>query len=130
MANIISLGVLILSFIVLDSLWLGVFARNFYSKELSKLSKTPFNFYSATVVYFCLVLGSFIFVLNNPFIQTPFFALIFGSILGLVIYGVYDFTNYATLKNYSLKLAIVDTLWGAVIVGLSSLLAKSFGLFI
>ena len=34
---------------------------------------------------------------------------------GLAIYAVYDFTNYALIKNYDLKFAIADTLWGGVL---------------
>lgn len=36
-------------------------------------------------------------------------------LLGLSTYAVYDFTNYATLKNYSLEFAIMDSLWGGIL---------------
>ena len=36
-----------------------------------------------------------------------------GAGLGLVVYGVYDLTNLATLRGWSPALAIVDILWGA-----------------
>ena len=36
-------------------------------------------------------------------------------LLGLCTYAVYDFTNLATLKNYSLQFAIIDSLWGGVL---------------
>ena len=31
------------------------------------------------------------------------------------MYGLYDFTNLATLKGWTLEMAIVDTLWGCTI---------------
>lgn len=37
-------------------------------------------------------------------------------LLGLATYGVYDATNYATLKNYSPILAVADTLWGGTLM--------------
>ena len=37
-------------------------------------------------------------------------------ILGLIIYGVYDATNYATLSQWSLSFALMDTLWGALLM--------------
>jgi len=37
-----------------------------------------------------------------------------AALLGLVVYGVYDFTNYSTLRDWPLTLALVDTAWGAV----------------
>jgi uncharacterized membrane protein len=33
-------------------------------------------------------------------------------ILGFVVNGIYNTTNYATLNKYSLNVAIIDTLWG------------------
>lgn len=36
-------------------------------------------------------------------------------LLGASVYAVYDFTNYATLKDYDLRFAIADTLWGGVL---------------
>lgn len=38
-----------------------------------------------------------------------------GSIYGLVVYGVYDLTNLAILANWTLKLTIVDILWGVFV---------------
>ena len=36
--------------------------------------------------------------------------------LGASVYGVYDFTNYSTIKNYSLRFAFMDTTWGGVLM--------------
>ena len=36
-------------------------------------------------------------------------------LIGLSTYAVYDFTNYATLRNYDLKFGIADTIWGGVL---------------
>jgi uncharacterized membrane protein len=47
-------------------------------------------------------------------------AAISGAILGLLMYAFYDFTNLATLKDWSLGLSIVDTLWGGVLMSVVS----------
>ncbi|MDE3157076.1 MAG: DUF2177 family protein [Acidobacteriota bacterium] len=44
------------------------------------------------------------------------------ALLGLVVYGVYDFTNYSTLRDWPLTLAVVDTAWGTVASALCALL--------
>ena len=36
-------------------------------------------------------------------------------ILGLIIYGIYNTTNYFTINNYSLEVSIKDTLWGGIL---------------
>jgi uncharacterized membrane protein len=40
-----------------------------------------------------------------------------GAMLGLVTYGVYNATNYALLKDYPLKVAMMDTAWGVLACG-------------
>lgn len=37
-------------------------------------------------------------------------------LIGFATYGVYDATNYATLKGYSPTFAVADTLWGGVLM--------------
>ena len=41
-------------------------------------------------------------------------AAILGALFGLVVYGVYDLTNYSTLREWPLRLTIADIVWGAV----------------
>lgn len=35
-----------------------------------------------------------------------------GGLFGLVLYGVFNATNFAIFSNYSPTVAILDTLWG------------------
>jgi uncharacterized membrane protein len=35
-----------------------------------------------------------------------------GALFGLIVYGVYNGTNYATFTDYPLSTAAIDTLWG------------------
>ena len=46
--------------------------------------------------------------------------------MGLCTYAVYDFTNYATLRNYSLRFAIMDSLWGGILFLIVYQLLKYF----
>ena len=43
-------------------------------------------------------------------------------LMGLATYAVYDFTNLATLKNYSLAFALVDSLWGGILFSIVKLI--------
>lgn len=38
-----------------------------------------------------------------------------ATLLGLVLYGVYNFTSLALLKDYSIHVAMKDTLWGGAL---------------
>jgi uncharacterized membrane protein len=35
--------------------------------------------------------------------------------VGVATYAVYDFTNLAMFKNYTLQFALMDTLWGGIL---------------
>jgi len=49
-------------------------------------------------------------------------AFLVGALSGFIVYGVYNFTNYSTLTHYTLKLAVLDTLWGTFAFGVVSAL--------
>ena len=41
-----------------------------------------------------------------------------AALLGLLVYGVYDMTNLATLRGWTLEFSIADMLWGMVVMAL------------
>ena len=36
-------------------------------------------------------------------------------LLGISIYGVYELTNYATLVDWTMRMVVLDTLWGGIL---------------
>jgi uncharacterized membrane protein len=43
------------------------------------------------------------------------YALRFGGVVGFVIYGVFNTTNLAIFKRYSVPLAVIDIIWGSLL---------------
>ena len=43
-----------------------------------------------------------------------------GALLGLVAYGTYDLSNYATLQAWPAALTVIDMAWGAVLSAMSA----------
>ena len=110
----------IISFIVLDYLWLAKIAKNFYLENLALHTKVENGSLvpylpAVPLVYIVAVLGIWIFVL--PKVATLPQAFMYGCLMGFVMYAFYDFTNLATLKDYPWSLTLVDILWGTVLVG-------------
>ncbi len=64
--------------------------------------------------YFFIFIGLYWFILRN---RRPIWEAI---ILGLVVNGVYETTSYGIFKKWHLKTAIVDTLWGGAVYGLTT----------
>ena len=105
------------SFMVLDGLWLGVVMAGYYREQLAAIGRienggfVP-NWPAAFAVYVFLGLG--LAMLAVPRATDVVSAAAYGALFGLVVYGVYDFTNVATLRQYPLQLALVDLAWGTV----------------
>ena len=103
------------AFMVLDGLWLGVVMKNFYRDQLRPIVRladggiAP-NWPAALVVYALLGTGIAVFVI--PRAPTVPAAAAYGALLGLVVYGVYDFTNFSTLRQWPFALTLVDAAWG------------------
>jgi len=68
----------------------------------------------AIICYMLLIFGLNYFILsrNRPVHE--------AFLLGLLIYGVFDSTSYALFKKWDLKLAIMDSIWGGVLYGLTT----------
>ena len=105
------------AFMVLDGVWLGMVMKNFYREQLAPIVRlgdggiAP-NWPAAFVVYALLGTGIALFVI--PRASTASLAAAYGALFGLVVYGVYDFTNYSTLRQWPFVLTLSDVGWGAV----------------
>jgi uncharacterized membrane protein len=105
------------AFMVLDGVWLGVLMKNFYRAQLAPIVRladggiAP-NWPAALVVYLLLGTGIALFVI--PRASTVSSAAACGALFGLVVYGVYDFTNYSTLRQWPFVLTLADVGWGTV----------------
>ena len=71
------------------------------------------------MTYVILSVGlSLLLLYQNP--TTIVECICIGLLYGFVVYSVYNGTNYSTIEKYSLKTAIVDTLWGTILCGVLS----------
>lgn len=126
------LAMLVPCVFVIDMLWLGVVMKGFYAQEIGALMRYDGNglaprWSAAFVVYVLIPAGIVLFVrpLLGP-TATGWQAFAWGALFGLILYGVYDFTNLAVLEKWTLRVTVVDLLWGGVLCGVSSWLARFF----
>jgi uncharacterized membrane protein len=81
------------------------------------------NWPAAFVVYILLGTGIALFVI--PRASTVSLAAAYGAAFGLVVYGVYDFTNYSTLRQWPFVLTLADVAWGAVASAAAAAVVRS-----
>lgn len=105
--------------LLLDYLWLGKLMQRFYLNELGAYARRRGDsiepvYWAAGLVYLLIPLGVVLFALPRVDPADPYSsALGWGGLFGLVLYGVYDLTNMATLERWPLRMVLVDIGWGA-----------------
>ena len=102
----------------IDFVWLGLVAKKFYDRQFANFNRT-LNWPAAILVYLLIPLGLILLVFPRAGTDKVA-ALVWGAVFGLVVYGVYDLTNLATLKDWTLTMAVVDILWGMTLCGFSA----------
>ena len=103
-------------FIILavDSVYLFL-TKSIFGEVVAKIQRTAMQLRleGAVIVYLLLALGFYYFIVK------PGRSAWEAGLFGLIIYGTFDFTNYAMFKNYDLMTAIMDTVWGSILFALT-----------
>lgn len=105
-------------FFMVDMIWLGLLAKNFYKNQIGFLMKPDVNWTAAIIFYLLFLVGVVLFVIEPALEKKDLmFALGRGALFGLITYATYDLTNLATLKDWPLKVVVIDMIWGALLSG-------------
>lgn len=113
-----------LTFFVIDMLWLGLIAKNFYREKLSFVFTGEVNWAAALIFYFIYIIGILYFAILPGFTHQDWKMVLFnGAFLGFLCYATYDLTNMATIKQWPLIVVLVDILWGTVLTASVSILS-------
>lgn len=109
---------IVLSLLVLDAIYLGIHS-SFLSKVIQDVQKQPLRmrYLPAAMVYVYLTVVVLGLLKYKVSIRDSF-------ILGACIYGTYEGTNYATLEKWPLYLFVADTIWGGILISLTTYIAR------
>ena len=110
-------------FLAIDFVWLSSIAKSFYFDRLGDLLLDKPKIGAAVGFYAVYVAGIIIFAVAPALgAGSAGTALLYGALFGFFAYATYDMTNYATLRDWSLTVSLVDTAWGTILTGFSALL--------
>ena len=112
-------------FVSIDFIYLNLIKGYFYNQiKIIQGSEPKINYLGAALCYIFLITGI------NYFIIRPHKSVSEAFLLGIIIYGVYETTNYALIKNWSILTVIIDTLWGGILFGLTTYIVNTLkGIF-
>lgn len=116
--NVVCPGVI---FILLDVVFILSQQKNFASQILQIQSSEPkMRILPAIFCYIFLIFSLYYFIikLNRPPLD--------AFILGVVIYGVFETTNYSIFKHWNPMMVIIDTLWGGILMYLTTVITYNY----
>lgn len=111
------------AFIVLDAIWLFTVGGRLFKSALGDLMRKPPGLVPAGLLYVILA-AAVVHFAGLPALRGEDLtvALANGAVLGLAAYAAYDLTNLATLRRYTVTLAVVDIAWGTAVTAASAVI--------
>lgn len=102
-------------FIMVDAAWLSVMGNLLYRPTLGDILLPTLRIGPAIVFYVIFPVGIVVFAVV-PALKTDAVsgAGLYGLLFGALAYATYDLTNYATLRNWSLQITLLDLAYGAI----------------
>ena len=115
MLNTIEIFLCAIIIVTLDALFLQTIKKQLII-QIQKVQCKPIeiNIFGALMCYISIIFGFYYFIIRQNKSITDAF------LLGLVIYSIFEFTNYSLLKDWSLLTVAVDSLWGGILFALTA----------
>ena len=102
--------------VALDMLWLGVIAKPLYQAGIGHLMADQPRIAVAVLFYLLYALGVAIFAVSPQTGGATWpVTLVMAALFGFFAYATYDLTNLATLRDWPLRLALIDMAWGTLV---------------
>lgn len=100
----------------LDMLWLGVVAKGLYAREIGTLLRPDVRWGAALLFYALYIAGIVVFVVV-PAVERRSLARVIalGAFFGLVAYATFDLTSLALIRDFTVRITVIDLAWGAVL---------------
>jgi len=118
----------LLSLIVIDLIWLLGIAKNLYRNDMGSLMASEPKLLAGLGFYLLYALGTSIFVIIPAISkQSWIYAVQYGALFGFFCYMTYDLTNLAVIRDFPVRLALIDIAWGAAVTAISATIAYSVG---
>ncbi|HEY1629692.1 MAG TPA: DUF2177 family protein [Rhizomicrobium sp.] len=104
-----------------DALWLSYFAKAVFRPALGSILLDDPRWSFAIAFYLIFAAGVVVFPIGAGLRAGSLLtALAYGAFFGFLAYMTYDLTNLATIKAWTLPLALMDMAWGTALTALAS----------
>ena len=113
-------------FLLIDSFYLK--SMSWYFNKLIKNvqgKEITMKLLGAVLCYIFLIVGLNVFIIQNGQYEKDLEKrVLYAGLLGLLVYGVYETTNYAIIDKWDLQTVLIDTVWGGILFSLTTYLTS------
>jgi uncharacterized membrane protein len=111
----------LISFGVVDAMWLRLMGPLLYRPTLGDILLAELRLGPAIAFYLSFPIGVFVLAVL-PALKAGSLTSAVGSgiLFGALAYATYDLTNFATLRNWTLQLTVLDIVYGAIVSAFSA----------
>lgn len=103
----------IVIYILLDLLFINLFAKAFIQKQVGPMLASKPDWLAGVIFYLIFTAGIIYFaILPAPNLKQAAWN---GAFLGLLCYGTYELVNKSLLAGWPWKLVVVDIAWGLIV---------------
>ncbi len=117
--------IVLILLLVLDLVWLGSTIDSLYKPNMPGLVADKPNMIAGAAFYVLYAFGLTALIIHPSLFgpgKVSFLALAAkAALFGLVAFATYDLTGLSVLKNWSLKLSLIDMAWGTFAATTASL---------
>lgn len=130
MNNIVGIIIVLGLFLIIDLPVILYFNKTMYQTQFTRINKQEPNsgirvWLAGFFTYVLLAIGIYFYIVQPELDNSSnILNLLLKSVgLGLVIYGVYNGTNIATINEWGVKEFFIDTIWGSLLYGIIGVLS-------
>jgi uncharacterized membrane protein len=118
----------IVVFFAIDLTWLGVVAKKFYADQMGHLTRPDVQ-WGPAILFYLIYVAAIVVLCVKPGLERDSVgrAAALGALFGLAAYAAFDLTSLALLKDFPLKVAVVDLIWGTVLTATVSGVTTAIG---
>ena len=106
-------------FLALDAVMLRLHMAPLFERQIGPAMLDSIRLAPAVLFYLGYVAG-LLYLVSVPALKSGGSVLLPAAILGFMAYGTYEFTSYALMKDWSLRMVLTDVTWGTALTGFSA----------
>lgn len=109
----------LITLVLVDALWIAFYARVLFKPALGDIARDKPRWIPAGMFYLLYPAG-IVFFAVLPALDTASLVTVLerGALFGFFVYMTYDLTNLASIEVWTVKLALLDIVWGTFLTAL------------